>query len=74
LAGVIGLVLGWPLIGVGLLAAILIGGIVSVFYIICQLFRGKYQPFVSLPYGSFLIAGMGFALLVVKQSFDPKNY
>ena len=65
LAAVIGLVLGWPSIGTGLVAAIFIGGIFSLLFIFYQKLLGKYQPFIQLPYGPYLIAGMVFAILVI---------
>jgi leader peptidase (prepilin peptidase)/N-methyltransferase len=57
LSGVLGLLLGWPAIWVGLLLALLLGGIVSLIYLIVMLLRGKYQLFSALPYGPFLVAG-----------------
>jgi prepilin signal peptidase PulO-like enzyme (type II secretory pathway) len=49
--------LGWPLILVGLVAAILIAGLVSLIYIVIKLITGKYQAFMALPYGPFLVLG-----------------
>jgi prepilin signal peptidase PulO-like enzyme (type II secretory pathway) len=57
LGGVLGLLLGWPGIALGLVLAVLIGGIVSVFYILWLLVRGKYKTFIAIPYGPFLVAG-----------------
>jgi leader peptidase (prepilin peptidase)/N-methyltransferase len=57
LSGVLGLMLGWPLILVGLVAAILIAGLVSLIYILIKLITGKYQAFMALPYGPFLVLG-----------------
>jgi prepilin signal peptidase PulO-like enzyme (type II secretory pathway) len=54
LSGVLGLMLGWPLILVGLVVAVLIGGLVSLIYILVMLVTRKYQAFAALPYGPFL--------------------
>ncbi|MEA2008203.1 MAG: A24 family peptidase [Chloroflexota bacterium] len=56
LAGVIGLLLGWPGITAGLLLAILIGGVVSGLYLLIALILRRYQAYTALPYGPFLAA------------------
>ncbi len=55
LAGVIGLLLGWPGIIAGILLAILLGGVVSGIYLVLQVLRKKYQAYQALPYGPFLV-------------------
>lgn len=57
LSGVLGLMLGWPLILVGLVVAVLIGGLVSLIYIVVMVITRKYQAFAALPYGPFLVIG-----------------
>jgi leader peptidase (prepilin peptidase) / N-methyltransferase len=57
LSGVLGLILGWPVILVGLVVAVLIGGIVSLIYIVIKLITRKYEAFMALPYGPFLALG-----------------
>ena len=57
LSGVLGLMLGWPVILVGLVVAVLIGGIVSLIFIIIKIITRKYQAFMALPYGPFLVLG-----------------
>jgi leader peptidase (prepilin peptidase)/N-methyltransferase len=57
LSGVLGLMLGWPLIIIGLVIAVLIGGLVSLIYIVVMLVTRKYQAFAALPYGPFLVIG-----------------
>jgi leader peptidase (prepilin peptidase)/N-methyltransferase len=57
LSGVLGLMLGWPLILIGLVIAVLVGGIVSLIYILIMLLTGKYHSFMALPYGPFLVLG-----------------
>ncbi len=56
LSGVLGLLLGWPGIVGGLLLAILLGGVVSLFYLLVMLVLRKYQVFSAIPYGPFLVA------------------
>ena len=57
LSGVLGLMLGWPLIIFSLVVAVLIGGVVSLIYIVIKLITGKYHAFMALPYGPFLVLG-----------------
>jgi leader peptidase (prepilin peptidase)/N-methyltransferase len=57
LSGVLGLMLGWPLIMVSLIISVLIGGLVSLIYIVINLITGKYHAFMALPYGPFLVLG-----------------
>ena len=62
LSGVLGLLLGWPAILVGLLLAVLLGGVVSMVYLVVMLILCRYRLFTALPYGPFLIASA--ALLI----------
>lgn len=62
LSGVLGLLLGWPTIVVGLLIAIILAGVVSIVYLIVMLILRRYRLFSALPYGPFLVAG---AVLVI---------
>ena len=57
LSGVLGLMLGWPLILVSLVVSVLIAGLVSLLYIVIKLITGKYHAFMALPYGPFLVIG-----------------
>jgi leader peptidase (prepilin peptidase)/N-methyltransferase len=57
LSGVLGLMLGWPLIVLSLVISVLIGGLVSLIYIVVNLITGKYHAFMALPYGPFLVLG-----------------
>jgi leader peptidase (prepilin peptidase)/N-methyltransferase len=57
LSGVLGLMLGWPLILPGLVIAIFIGGLISFVYLVLMLALRRYRLFTALPYGPFLIAG-----------------
>ncbi|MCK4862964.1 MAG: prepilin peptidase [Dehalococcoidales bacterium] len=66
LAGLIGLVTGLPLIIVGLLTGILLGGLVAV---VLLLLRRKGRKDV-IPYGTFLAIGPILALLWGNEIFD----
>ena len=56
LGGVIGLLLGWPGILMGLVLAIMLAGFISLIYILYKLARKQYSPNIALPYGPFLAA------------------
>lgn len=62
LSGVLGLLLGWPGILAGLLVAILIGGAVSLLYLLIMVASRRYRLFTAIPYGPFLVAGAVFLL------------
>jgi len=62
LSGVLGLLLGWPVIFAGLFLAILSGAIVSLLYMAGMVIFRRYRTFVAIPYGPFLIAGAVFLL------------
>jgi leader peptidase (prepilin peptidase)/N-methyltransferase len=57
LGGVLGFILGWPAILVGLALAILLAGLASLFYIVIMLASRRYHPALAIPYGPFLVAG-----------------
>ena len=62
LSGVLGLLLGWPVIVAGLLIAILLGGLAGLLFIISHLVRRRSLSFEALPYGPFLVASAVFLL------------
>jgi leader peptidase (prepilin peptidase) / N-methyltransferase len=62
LAGVIGLLLGWPGVIAGVFVAILLGGVVSGIFLVVQKLRKKYQAFEALPYGPFLVISVVLVL------------
>ena len=62
LAGIIGLFLGWPGITAGLLFAILLGGAVSLLYLVTSLIVRRYHAFAAIPYGPFLAAAVLYFL------------
>jgi len=67
LAGVIGLLLGWPAINGALILGIFLGGLYSLVYILVALARGRYQAFAAIPYGPFL--SLGAILLIALRSY-----
>jgi len=54
LAGVVGLMLGWPGVLAGLVVAILLGGAVSLLYLVAAIALRRYRAFAAIPYGPFL--------------------
>lgn len=67
LSGVLGLVLGWPLIIPGLILAVVVGGIFSVIFLVFMLAARRYSIMMAIPYGPFLI--MGAILLLFFPEF-----
>jgi leader peptidase (prepilin peptidase)/N-methyltransferase len=55
LAGILGLLLGWPGIVAGLLLTIIIGGVVSILYLILMVLLRRYHAFMAIPYGPFMV-------------------
>lgn len=66
LAGVIGLMLGWPGILAGIFLAILLAGGLSLAYLLIMLVARKYHSGLAIPYGPFLVAS-AFILLFFGQ-------
>jgi leader peptidase (prepilin peptidase)/N-methyltransferase len=62
LAGIVGLLLGWPLIIFGLLFAILVGGAFSLLLVAAMMIRRRYQAFMAIPYAPFLVLSVVYAL------------
>lgn len=62
LAGVIGLLLGWPGVIAGLFLAIMVGGLVSFLYLLFMLATKRYKTFAAVPYAPFLIFGVIYLL------------
>jgi leader peptidase (prepilin peptidase)/N-methyltransferase len=65
LSGILGLLLGWPAIIIGLFFAILAGGLISLFIIIGMLATKKYKAFTAIPYAPFLILSAVFLLYIL---------
>ncbi len=55
LGGVLGLLLGWPSIVLGLLFTVVTGGLVSLIIIIVKIASKKYTASMAIPYAPFLI-------------------
>ena len=66
LAGVIGLMLGWPGVVGGLMLAIILGGAISLVYLVVSLALRRYQAFAAIPYGPFLVISVLFLLYFSK--------
>jgi leader peptidase (prepilin peptidase) / N-methyltransferase len=62
LAGVLGLMMGWPGITAGLILAILLAGMVSAVYLLIQIIAHRYKVFSSIPYAPFLVLGSAILL------------
>ena len=57
LCGVLGLLLGFPGILVGLMLGVFLGGAISLVYLLVMMALRRYKLFTAVPYGPFLIAG-----------------
>jgi len=57
LAGLIGLIVGWPAVVLALLLGILTAGAFSLGHVVVMVFRRRYSAFTPIPYGPFLILG-----------------
>ncbi len=68
LAGVIGLLMGWPGITAGLVVGVFAGGIVSFFYLAFMLVTRRYKAFSTMPYGPYLVFG-ALALIFFRELF-----
>jgi leader peptidase (prepilin peptidase)/N-methyltransferase len=66
LSGVVGLLLGWPGIVAGITITIFLAGGFSLLYLLFMLVSKKYQAYMSIPYGPFIVLGAAFLLFFVK--------
>lgn len=62
LSAVLGLLLGWPGIIGGLVWAVLLGGAGSLLVLLVLVITRRYQAFIAIPYGPFLVLA---AVLVI---------
>ncbi len=65
LAGILGLLLGWPGISAGLLFTVLAGGLISLLIIVGMLIAKKYKAFTAIPYAPFLILSAFYLLYLI---------
>ncbi|MGD0877721.1 MAG: prepilin peptidase [Anaerolineales bacterium] len=65
LSGILGLLLGWPLISIGLLFAVLAGGLISLIIILGMLIAKNYKSFTAIPYAPFLILSALYLLYIL---------
>lgn len=66
LAGILGLLLGWPKIGISLFFAIFLAGIVSGIILIGRLITRTYQAFEPIPYAPFLLIAAAVMVYLYK--------
>jgi leader peptidase (prepilin peptidase)/N-methyltransferase len=64
LSGVLGLLLGWPGILAGLVIAVMLGGAVSLVYILLMVISRRYRMFAAIPYGPFLVMSALYLLFL----------
>ena len=71
LAGILGLMLGWPNIWFGLLLGILAGGIISLIVIVYLVVTKKYNTMSSfIAYGPYLVLGATLVMFVLVPARD----
>ncbi|HUI88171.1 MAG TPA: A24 family peptidase [Anaerolineales bacterium] len=73
LAGVLGLMLGWPFIWFGLLLGILLGGLAGIVMVLYLMVAKRYRKealMVFMPYGPFFITG-AFLILFLPTWIAP---
>ena len=66
LGGILGLMLGWPVIIACLFFAILFGGLISAALVVWMLIKKDYKPFTAIPYAPFLIISGSILLYLLK--------
>ena len=62
LTGVLGLLLGWPNIAMGVIISIFSAGAFTLGYLVILVLLRRYRVFMAIPYGPFLVLG-GFMVL-----------
>ena len=65
LNGVMGLLLGWPVITIGIMLSVVIGGAVSLVVLVWNGVNKSYHPDLAVPYGPFLTIS-AFILLIIR--------
>jgi len=64
-AGFLGLLVGWLAIGPTLVIAVLLGGLISLIYMIILLLIRRYRAFTAIPYAPFLIIAAALVLFLI---------
>jgi len=64
--GVLGLILGWPVIAACLFLAVVLGGLFSGGYMAWTALRKRYKPLVAIPYVPFLVLAAVLMLYIPK--------
>lgn len=64
LAGVIGLMVGWPNILLSLVLSVMIAGVISLLIVLVTLVLRRYRAFMAIPYGPFLLGGAAMMLFM----------
>jgi leader peptidase (prepilin peptidase)/N-methyltransferase len=67
LSGVLGLFLGYPGVILGLMLAIVLGGVISLFILLFKVAKKEYKAFSAIPYAPF-IALAGIILLLLARN------
>lgn len=68
LSTILGLLLGWPRIGIALFFAIILGGIFSGIFLIISIINKKYKAFTAIPYAPFIIVS---SIILIYLSSGP---
>ena len=68
LGGIIGLILGWPGVVMGIVLAIFLAGGVSLAFLLYMVVKRRYKPDLAIPYGPFLTISV-ILLLYLRDIF-----
>lgn len=65
LAGVLGLLLGWPGIIAGIFLAIILAGVFSLLYLLVMVIRRSFKAMTAIPYAPFLVISAVLLLFIL---------
>jgi leader peptidase (prepilin peptidase)/N-methyltransferase len=68
LGGILGLLLGWPVVIAGIFVTIILGGAFSLVYLLFMVITRKYQPFMAIPYAPFIVIAIYLFLYVIRSN------
>lgn len=68
LSGVLGLFLGYPGVFLGLMLAIVLGGVISLFILIFKVLKKEYKAFSAIPYAPFIALAAIVLLLLARTA------